>query len=141
MSVERTESKGKLEGGEPLPELILVKGRTFRGAVVAEWRRWAAVLVCLEGMFREPSPDGARVSAVTVRAATDSGGPLLVVRAAIKKRQVVAFHRGESPADVIEGFALRFRRGDVAWRDDSPLQPAQSREDAVGEPIGRPPEI
>ncbi len=125
MTANTTKSPDK-ENHVDLTDVGTVKyrGQVFGVGAIAEWRRWASIAVMLDALFDSGKSDGIEVDGITIKLDVKEKGVLLVARGTRRKQRVVGFHRGSSPADAMEGFAIRRAKGSVDWRDDKPLERA-----------------
>lgn len=111
---------------------VEVAGKIMRGDVVQLWRRYAAISAELDRVFERRKGSKERLSGLTLRGPSDGASDwLLVARASRGSERIVAFHRGRSCADCVEGFACRLRAGTVDWRDDRPI--SQNGDSGAGE--------
>lgn len=116
-------------------DTFAMMGKVYGSQAIVEWRRWATVGYIPDKLLTRPGGDKAQVTSLTVRGPEADRPALLVVKARIGKRRVVAFHRGRSAGDALEGFELRWSRGDVVWRDDRPMEMAVDRDSDQRTPL------
>ena len=116
-------------------DTFALMGEVYGSQAIFDWRRWAHVGYIADKLLTRPGGDRAKVVALTLRGPEGERDTLLVVKAKIGKRSVVAFHRGRSAADAFEGFELRWSRGTVDWRDDKPWAASDDSDDPDREPL------